>query len=340
MPLTVEVKWEMRVESVLTEGVATIRSFGRLVDATVECRTLVLLTANNATLRRDMLRRTLPVRLVVPDEKPELRRFDFDPVDEARRDRAELLAAAFTIAKAWHAARALPECSHIRAKTLGSFEVWAELVAGAVEWLTGSNPIDAVEARKGEDPAAISERAVIARLVETFDGSFTAAEAASQVEPATWREVLTFKAERPDGRVVGNWLQRCRDRAFSITVDDGKPPVIVTLEATGHDRKGFTKWSLAGAEPPNLAEPVQPYARKLAVGESDGGVVGGNICNQGPTASARFGGSAGSGKQNGHAHSELSRCAHCGGEVVEREHTATSSGKYLHNACVDAWSRQ
>lgn len=136
------------LESILTEGVATVRIFGKLADVTVECRALILMTANNATLRRDMLRRTLPVRIVVPDEKPELRRFDFDPVDEARRDRTELLAAAFTIAKAWYAARDLLENVNIRAKTLGSFEAWADLVAGAVHWLTDTNPIDAVETKR------------------------------------------------------------------------------------------------------------------------------------------------------------------------------------------------
>jgi hypothetical protein len=70
------------LESGLTEGRATIRPFGRLTDVTVPCSALVLITANNAALRPDMLRRTLPVRIVVDTEKPELRRFDFDPYSE------------------------------------------------------------------------------------------------------------------------------------------------------------------------------------------------------------------------------------------------------------------
>ena len=112
------------------------------------CRSLVLLTANNASLRRDMLRRTLRLRIVVPDEKPELRRFDFDPVEEATRDRRELLAAAFTVLLAWLRVRDLPENKAHR-KPLGSFEEWADLVAGAVSWLTGTNPVDLIEAEQG-----------------------------------------------------------------------------------------------------------------------------------------------------------------------------------------------
>lgn len=38
------------LESALTEGVATIRVFGRLVDVTIPCAALVLVTANNAAL--------------------------------------------------------------------------------------------------------------------------------------------------------------------------------------------------------------------------------------------------------------------------------------------------
>jgi putative DNA primase/helicase len=175
------------LESILTDPIARIRKFGSLSDDVVtECRALILITANNATLRRDLLRRTLPVRLVVPDEKPELRRFDFDPVDEAMRDRGKLLAAAFTITKTWHVVRDHPDQAQIRAKTLGSFEAWADLVAGAVEWLTGTTPIDAIEDRKDTDAADAAERGVILHLAETFSGKFSAAEAAQQVPAETW----------------------------------------------------------------------------------------------------------------------------------------------------------
>src|SRR5688572_13061142 len=62
---------------------------------------LVLATANNASVRIDTARRFVPIRIVVDDESPELRPFDFDPVAEAIRDRIELLEAAFTIILAW-----------------------------------------------------------------------------------------------------------------------------------------------------------------------------------------------------------------------------------------------
>ena len=167
------------LESGLTEGTATIRLFGRLVDVTVPVTALVLVTANNAALRADMLRRTLPVRIVADTDRPELRRFAFDPYQEAARRRREIVAAALTIARAWWCGgRDSAQGHRIRQTTLGSFEVWAELVAGAVEWLTGMNPVTLIEERKAEDPMRGAERRVIAALHDLFgERPWTAKEA-------------------------------------------------------------------------------------------------------------------------------------------------------------------
>ena len=91
------------------------------------CSALVLITANNAALRADMLRRTLPVRIVADTDQPELRRFAFDPYEEAQRHRLAIIAAGLTIARAWWPSRGTrDEGRRIRQTTLGSFEQWAE----------------------------------------------------------------------------------------------------------------------------------------------------------------------------------------------------------------------
>lgn len=246
------------LESILTDPVARIRKFGSLSDDVVtECRALVLITANNATLRRDLLRRTMPVRLVVPSDKPELRRFDFDPVAEARRDRPQLLAAAFTIAKAWHRKWGNPDHARIREKTLGSFEEWAALVAGAVEWLTGINPIDAIQERKDTDTADAAVRGIIAQLAETFPDSFLAAEAAAQLSAEAWAAVLSFKGEKPTARAVGIWLRGRRDQRFTVLTAEGKPQ-LVTLQNTGTDRKGNAQWEIKAQEAPSILGSKNP----------------------------------------------------------------------------------
>jgi hypothetical protein len=238
------------LESMLTEEVADIRTFGRLSSIRVACRALVLLTANNASLRRDMLRRSLPVRIVVPDEKPELRSFDFDPVDEARRDRQELLTAAFTLILAWLKARELAE-NKCHRKPLGSFEEWADLVAGAVSWLTGKSPVDLIEEQKDQDQNSGDARYLIETLAEwqakLLDeqgwprSTWSAKEAASSIDVDLWRAVLpSFKEDRPTARKVGDWLKRRKDTVFGDKMLTGQT-----------DRNGVMEWSVRGHAGPN-----------------------------------------------------------------------------------------
>jgi phage/plasmid primase-like uncharacterized protein len=234
------------LESTLTEGIATIRLFGKLVDVTMPWAAFVVITANNAALRSDMLRRTLPIRIVAGTDKPELRHFTFDPYEEARRSRSEIVTAGLTIARAWWFARETDEGRRIRETTLGSFEAWADLVAGAVEWLTGMNPVTLIEERKAEDPGRGAERQVIEALAQLFeDSEFTAKEAvgapaegdrpASGLHPELWAEVMPFKGDRPSPKQVGKWLSARRDRVF------GDRQLVCRL-----DRKGTARWRVPG----------------------------------------------------------------------------------------------
>ena len=69
------------LESALTEGVATIRVFGKLgEDITVPFSAMVIVTANNAALRADLLRRVLPIRILVDTDTPEEQGVRFRPV--------------------------------------------------------------------------------------------------------------------------------------------------------------------------------------------------------------------------------------------------------------------
>jgi hypothetical protein len=207
----------------------------------VLCNALVLITANNAALRADMLRRVLPVRIVVDTEEPERRRFAFDPYEEARRNRLAIIAAGLTIAKAWWLVRETARNERgviIRDTTLGSFEPWAELVAGAVEWLTGLNPVTLIEERKVEDPRRGDERAVITALkvwqtARTNGPWWSAKEAVGTIDADLWAGVIRVKGERPDSRQVGNWLRTRRDRVFGDLQLTGLP-----------DRIGIMQWTI------------------------------------------------------------------------------------------------
>jgi putative DNA primase/helicase len=226
------------LESGLTEGIATIRVFGKLVDMTVPCSALVLATANNATFRADMLRRILPIRIVVDTDQPEKRRFAFEPYTEAKRDRLAIIAAALTILRAWWMVRDTDDGRRIRQTTLGSFEQWADLVAGAVEWLTGFNPVTLVEERKAEDHRRGDEQRMVEALF-TWRGTeeWTAKEAVSAIsgaDPDCWAAVLRPREGGPSAHDAGVWLRRRRDRVF------GDKKLVSQV-----DRNGVAKWRIA-----------------------------------------------------------------------------------------------
>jgi hypothetical protein len=223
------------LESILTERRACIRRFGTLETVTVGFNGLVLLTANNSTLRRDMLRRTLPVRICVSEEDPEVRTFDFDPVEEALRDRRELLEAAFTVARAWWLAKDEPENAGCR-RPLGSFEVWSELVGGAVAWLTGQHPAELIAARKREDHFAAGERQMVEALHGHYgENRWRSKDAAHDIDATLWAEVLPrMKGDKPSAAEVGHWLRARKDRVFGVLI----------LSATHADRNGVVDWTV------------------------------------------------------------------------------------------------
>ena len=223
------------LESGLTEGVATIRIFGKLTDVTVPCSALVLVTANNAALRADMLRRILPIRIVVQTDTPEKRRFTFDPYTEAKRDRLAIIAAALTILRAWWLARDTEEGCRIRRTTLGSFEVWADLVAGAVEWLIGLNPITLIENRKNEDSTRSDEIRLISAIFawrgETAWKAKDAVDPDKGVDLDLWEAALGPREKGINAQNAGYWLRRRKDRVFG------------NLQLTGvPNRIGIAEW--------------------------------------------------------------------------------------------------
>jgi hypothetical protein len=126
----------------------------------------------------------------------------------------------------------------IRDTTLGSFEQWAELVAGPVEWLVGLNPVTLIEERKREDPRRGDERAVITALAawqatRTSGPWWPAKEAVGGIDADRWASVIKAKGERPNSRQVGNWLRARRDRVFT------------DLQLAGRlDRTGVMEWTI------------------------------------------------------------------------------------------------
>jgi len=97
-------------------------------------------TGNNTSPRNDTVRRVLPVRIEVDEERPQERGgFKRSQLKLfALEYRATYLSAALTILRAWHCAdrpaQGLP--------TWGSFEVWSDLVRNALVWAGCADPFE------------------------------------------------------------------------------------------------------------------------------------------------------------------------------------------------------
>ncbi|MEX8520893.1 MAG: hypothetical protein AB3X44_20500 [Leptothrix sp. (in: b-proteobacteria)] len=116
--------------AVLTSGRLVDRLLGssRMIDASI--RALFTLTANNASLDADLMRRTMRVR-IDSGINPAARAFDFCPINEALRDRLVIAEAACTIWCAYFNAGA----PRIAADDAGGFTDWSNLCRQAVLWL-------------------------------------------------------------------------------------------------------------------------------------------------------------------------------------------------------------
>lgn len=134
--------------ALLTTGRVQDRVLGssRTVDAAI--RALVTMTANNASLSADLLRRTMRVR-IDSGVDPIARRFAFTPPDEALRDRLKIAEAACVIWRAYFNAGA----PRIAAEDAGGYGQWVALCRQPVLWLQREGFTDRLGWTLG-DPAA------------------------------------------------------------------------------------------------------------------------------------------------------------------------------------------
>lgn len=116
----------------ITSPVWEDRILGRNEIGRFAVRCAWVATANNLTLKRDLVRRTIYCRLDPKTDRPEARTgFRHELPSYAFERRAELVWAALTIVRAWQAAGA-PAGS---APPLGTFEAWTRVIGGLLDIL-------------------------------------------------------------------------------------------------------------------------------------------------------------------------------------------------------------
>jgi hypothetical protein len=124
-----------------------VRVLGQSKAPQVECRSLMLATGNGLVLREDMVRRALVCTLDAKTEQPELREFEFDPLQLVLADRGSYVADVVTILRGYRAAG-----SPRQKGALGSYAMWSDMVRSPLIWLGREDPVKAMDAARAEDP--------------------------------------------------------------------------------------------------------------------------------------------------------------------------------------------
>ena len=208
--------------------VIRIRVLGQSAMPSCECHTMVFATGNNIGFRGDMVRRGLVCDLEALDERPELRKFDNDALEAASIDRADYLAATFTIIRAYLAAGAPEVCG-----PLGSYSAWSKMVRSPLVWLGMPDPVVSMETARAEDPVLADMREFFDLWIDYDLGLDTpyitnriielACAPPSGFNRPVFEEFLLRIAAGRDGKIsskrLGEWLRRISGRVVTRAAD-------------------------------------------------------------------------------------------------------------------------
>ena len=234
------------IDSALTGTEWRDRILGRSEMATAPLLACWFATGNNVAVQRDTLRRTLPIRLETPEERPEERQgFKYNPLlPHVEREHPRLVVAGLTLLRAY----AVAGKPNTQIKPWGSFEGWSDLVRGALVWVGQADPALARQQLvAGGDSEAAALRVLLenwqridpsnsgvtaARMLEAVMGSETSErdevadalrDAVNEISPPgaggkpTSAKSLGRRLTHLKGRVVGGSALDCRPGQFGQT---------------------------------------------------------------------------------------------------------------------------
>jgi hypothetical protein len=232
------------INQTLTQTRVELRILGVSKIVTARCASLLTATGNNLVVKGDLTRRAVIGKLDPKVERPELRQYDYDPIEDAKANRSELVAAALTILRAYHAA-GRPD----RPPRLQSFEQWSDTVRAALVWLGAGDPTATMDRLRKRDPVLASLTAVLHTWRAAFGFEAVtvrkAMDAADNEKPDL-RDALLAVAGRSgkiDARALGSWLaHHAADRVVTLA-EDTLTAEPVAMEASG-SRQGVALWKL------------------------------------------------------------------------------------------------
>lgn len=146
--------------TILTQETWQDRVLGKSEMKPVSTNALFMATGNNLRFVGDMTRRAIVTRMDARSERPDERKFNFDPRQMVREQRAELVSACLTIILAYVAAGRT--CTDM-VKPMGSFEGWS-IVREALVWLGEPDPALSRNRVRSDDSARI----IVSEMMELW----------------------------------------------------------------------------------------------------------------------------------------------------------------------------
>lgn len=236
----------------LTQSSVKLRIFGKLLNIETPVTTSFFATGNNLIVAGDLTRRVLVGVFNVDAERPELREFDFNPLDMCRSKRAELIQGVLIMIRAY---LGRGDDGFVPPPPLGSYELWSRFVRNTLIWLGLDDPVLVLDNVRENDPFLDKLKTMVFAWEGLFgdkdvmlsDAVMAAEEQWPNTEPggAVWkngdlREAMMGVAGVGRGislERLGKWLTRNNERLVN-----GRKFVKVI------GRRKAT-WQLVGADP-------------------------------------------------------------------------------------------
>jgi putative DNA primase/helicase len=204
----------------VTQTLIKIRILGKSETPECEYRGLLFATGNNIRAVGDMVRRTLETHLDAKMERPEQRKFEFDPIKRVLDNHGAYIAAAITISRAYQTAASKPT----DVPPLVGFDGWSKVVREPLIWLGEKDPVASMEAARVADPQRAAAHGLV-RHWEKCIGTGVAVTARAVIATANkagfpkLRAFLiehagTMKGDQIDPVRLGKWLHKAHGRVY------------------------------------------------------------------------------------------------------------------------------
>jgi hypothetical protein len=125
------------------------RVLGESRDVILKNYSVIFCTGNNLVIGGDLSARAIRADIDAVMERPEGRKFTFDPVNLAAERHPQLVVAALTALRAYLMAQSPWKTDR---GAWGGFEQWDRLVSGCLMWLGFADPYEARERIMDADP--------------------------------------------------------------------------------------------------------------------------------------------------------------------------------------------